>query len=387
MKNLSNKTLTLLSIVFILLAGVLIYYSYLNFEKISSNQVFYKEQNKTLKREIDEKETSIEKLREDEKSLDLKLKELKEISNVYDSFEDSRDYETIKKLYSNHFLQTINLNFDNARNLSLVDKTNRYRKLIATYFGDIEVENLNEANGNVLISNLSFNNFIINSLNEKIVENNNRIFKKMGLIDYYIENKNYLIKTKIFEKIEKDIKENQLAFSGKETKDFTDGVLYLKSKALRGYDLLLFPNSHNSEFLSNLSNNISVEKKNVEYANVALTDNLIKNSKEILKNMVFGIDVYSQNIDFMGSYNILDKTYELDSGIQVLRYLVDNRNRLYMVEERRNGKPTKLVYFDSSGNPFFEIDIQTYKSYYFEFDGSKEGKSRYNEAVKLYNDF
>lgn len=387
MKNLSNKTLIILSIVFASLSGLLIYCSYLNFAEVSSTQAVYRDQNKELKSELKDRENSINSYQAKLDSIEVKSKELSEDANKYESLSGKIDSGAIYSNYNKYLLSEFPTNFDYSRLSSLVEKTNRYRKLIATYFGDIEVGSLNEANGNILIGNVYFSDFILDYLNGKIVENNNRLFKKIGLINYYENTKNYLVKYKIFEKVNSEKKNNELFYSGNELKDFTQDIVYLKAKALGGYDVLLFPDSINAAYLANQSSIIESEKKNIGYGNFSPSKSVIDENKKIIKNTVLGIDIYSQNIDYMGSYNILDKTYELGSEIQVLRYLVDNRNRLYMVEERKNGTPTKLVYFNSSGKPFFELDIQNYNTFYFDLDNSKETKNKYNEALKLYNNF
>lgn len=387
MKNLSNKTLIILSIVFASLSGLLIYCSYLNFAEVSSTQAVYRDQNKELKSELKDRENSINSYQAKLDSIEVKSKELSEDANKYESLSGKIDSGAIYSNYNKYLLSELPTNFDYSRSSSLIEKTNRYRKLIATYFGDIEVGSLNEANGNILIGNVYFSDFILDYLNGKIVENNNRLFKKIGLINYYENTKNYLVKYKIFEKVNSEKKNNELFYSGNELKDFTQDIVYLKAKALGGYDVLLFPDSINAAYLANQSSIIESEKKNIGYGNFSPSKSVIDENKKIIKNTVLGIDIYSQNIDYMGSYNILDKTYELGSEIQVLRYLVDNRNRLYMVEERKNGTPTKLVYFNSSGKPFFELDIQNYNTFYFDLDNSKETKNKYNEALKLYNNF
>ncbi|WP_039856633.1 hypothetical protein [Peptoniphilus sp. oral taxon 386] len=387
MKNLSNKFLFLILLTMLLTSFALGYFGYINLKKVNSVQLVYKEKNKTLKEDIKLKEDNINSIKSKLDLLKEQVKEINEIDNKYSKIQ-LPDSESSVMGYESYILKIFKPNYDISRYKSISEKTNSYRKLIATFFGDDEVMDLEEAKSNILIGNILMNDKIFSYLNEKVVENNNRIFKKIGLYKYLEKTNNFFIKYVIFEKISEEKSSQVEAYTPLEMKEFSSNILYLKDELIGIYDNVLYPDEKNILYLNDIKNAVNEEKKSINY-----TDNFKKYSysidtiKDMYNCMTLSIDINSQNIDYLNGYDILDKTFEIENNIQVLRYLTDNRKRLYLIEERSNGKPIKLVYFSASGKPYFELDIQNYKGIYFNFEKTKEIKNKYNEAIKLYNKF
>lgn len=376
MKKISNKVIFSIIIISIISSIIFSIFAYKNFNRYQQTSKLYKEQNKVLKKELKTTENDINSLKSKLDIVEKKLKKIDEKSKKFESLNINS-----KEKYNNLLLSSINGNFDRDRKTSIKKRDFRFRKLRSAYYSDYEVSTLDESKSNIAVNSLLINDYIYSSFNRKVIKNNSDIFKITGVYDYYNNTNNYILK----EKLAYLINENKFDGNYKNLENKTFNLLYLKENIYNLYDLLLFPSENNYEYLLAFKDKLESEKTSSKFKMDFKQDDTNKNDIKNLNNtMLFGIDTYSQNIDYLRSYDIVDKTYELDSNVQVLRYLVDNRDRLYMTEERIDGKPVTLNYYNSSGNPFLQVDMNNYKIYYFENNNSSD---KFNHSMSLYKKY
>lgn len=382
MKRLNNKIYILTIIISIALISVFSYYSFLNISKNQSVNTLYKNQNKVLKEKIIKIDENINSSKSKLEVIDKKEEEILEKIKYYENL--NIDLSKYSNDYNRGLVNSIKGNLDLDRKNSIKDKSIRYRKLRSAYFSDDEVASKSEAINNITINSLILNDYLYTILNTKIVKNNNEVFKNIGVLNQIEENNNYMIKDTLYKFLSKEenLKNKNLLFE--ETKN----IIKLKEESILAYDNLLYPSEYNYNYLNQTKNNLEIEKNNIAYNDkFKLNDDTLVNIKKINKQELFNIDVISQNIDYLNSLDILDKTLEEESGVQVLRYLVDNRNRLYLIEERLDGSPMTLNYYNPQGNAFSQIDMNNFKIYYFYDKSNKENLNLYNYSMKLYKTY
>lgn len=382
MKRLNNKIYILTIIISIALISVFSYYSFLNISKNQSVNTLYKNQNKVLKEKIIKIDENINSSKSKLEVIDKKEEEILEKIKYYENV--NIDLSKYSNDYNRGLVNSIKGNLDLDRKNSIKDKSIRYRKLRSVYFSDDEVASKSEAINNITINSLILNDYLYTILNTKIVKNNNEVFKNVGVLNQIEENNNYMIKDTLYKSLSKEenLKNKNLLFE--ETKN----IIKLKEESILAYDNLLYPSEYNYNYLNQTKNNLEIEKNNIGYNDkFKLNDDTLVNIKKINKQELFNIDVISQNIDYLNSLDILDKTLEEESGVQVLRYLVDNRNRLYLIEERLDGNPMTLNYYNPQGNAFSQIDMNNFKIYYFYDKSNKENLNLYNYSMKLYKTY
>lgn len=382
MKRLNNKIYILTIIISIALISVFSYYSFLNISKNQSVNTLYKNQNKVLKEKIIKIDENINSSKSKLEVIDKKEEEIVEKIKYYENL--NIDLSKYSNDYNRGLVNSIKGNLDLDRKNSIKDKSIRYRKLRSAYFSDDEVASKSEAVNNITINSLILNDYLYTILNTKIVKNNNEVFKNIGVLNQIEENNNYMIKDTLYKFLSKEenLKNKNLLFE--ETKN----IIKLKEESILAYDNLLYPSEYNYNYLNQTKNNLEIEKNNIAYNDkFKLNDDTLVNIKKINKQELFNIDVISQNIDYLNSLDILDKTLEEESGVQVLRYLVDNRNRLYLIEERLDGSPMTLNYYNPQGNAFSQIDMNNFKIYYFYDKSNKENLNLYNYSMKLYKTY
>lgn len=382
MKRLNNKIYILTIIISIALISVFSYYSFLNISKNQSVNTLYKNQNKVLKEKIIKIDENINSSKSKLEVIDKKEEEILEKIKYYENL--NIDLSKYSNDYNRGLVNSIKGNLDLDRKNSIKDKSIRYRKLRSAYFSDDEVASKSEAINNITINSLILNDYLYTILNTKIVKNNNEVFKNIGVLNQIEENNNYMIKDTLYKYLSKEenLKNKNLLFE--ETKN----IIKLKEESILAYDNLLYPSEYNYNYLNQTKNNLEIEKNNIAYNDkFKLNDDTLVNIKKINKQELFNIDVISQNIDYLNSLDILDKTLEEESGVQVLRYLVDNRNRLYLIEERLDGSPMTLNYYNPQGNAFSQIDMNNFKIYYFYNKSNKENLNLYNYSMKLYKTY
>lgn len=382
MKRLNNKIYILTIIISIALISVFSYYSFLNISKNQSVNTLYKNQNKVLKEKIIKIDENINSSKSKLEVIDKKEEEIVEKIKYYENL--NIDLSKYSNDYNRGLVNSIKGNLDLDRKNSIKDKSIRYRKLRSAYFSDDEVASKSEAINNITINSLILNDYLYTILNTKIVKNNNEVFKNIGVLNQIEENNNYMIKDTLYKFLSKEenLKNKNLLFE--ETKN----IIKLKEESILAYDNLLYPSEYNYNYLNQTKNNLEIEKNNIAYNDkFKLNDDTLVNIKKINKQELFNIDVISQNIDYLNSLDILDKTLEEESGVQVLRYLVDNRNRLYLIEERLDGSPMTLNYYNPQGNAFSQIDMNNFKIYYFYDKSNKENLNLYNYSMKLYKTY
>lgn len=382
MKRLNNKIYILTIIISIALISVFSYYSFLNISKNQSVNTLYKNQNKVLKEKIIKIDENINSSKSKLEVIDKKEEEILEKIKYYENV--NIDLSKYSNDYNRGLVNSIKGNLDLDRKNSIKDKSIRYRKLRSVYFSDDEVASKSEAINNITINSLILNDYLYTILNTKIVKNNNEVFKNIGVLNQIEENNNYMIKDTLYKFLSKEenLKNKNLLFE--ETKN----IIKLKEESILAYDNLLYPSEYNYNYLNQTKNNLEIEKNNIAYNDkFKLNDDTLVNIKKINKQELFNIDVISQNIDYLNSLDILDKTLEEESGVQVLRYLVDNRNRLYLIEERLDGSPMTLNYYNPQGNAFSQIDMNNFKIYYFYDKSNKENLNLYNYSMKLYKTY
>ena len=382
MKRLNNKIYILTIIISIALISVFSYYSFLNISKNQSVNTLYKNQNKVLKEKIIKIDENINSSKSKLEVIDKKEEEILEKIKYYENV--NIDLSKYSNDYNRGLVNSIKGNLDLDRKNSIKDKSIRYRKLRSAYFSDDEVASKSEAINNITINSLILNDYLYTILNTKIVKNNNEVFKNVGVLNQIEENNNYMIKDTLYKSLSKEenLKNKNLLFE--ETKN----IIKLKEESILAYDNLLYPSEYNYNYLNQTKNNLEIEKNNIGYNDkFKLSDDTLVNIKKINKQELFNIDVISQNIDYLNSLDILDKTLEEESGVQVLRYLVDNRNRLYLIEERLDGSPMTLNYYNPQGNAFSQIDMNNFKIYYFYDKSNKENLNLYNYSMKLYKTY
>lgn len=382
MKRLNNKIYILTIIISIALISVFSYYSFLNISKNQSVNTLYKNQNKVLKEKIIKIDENINSSKSKLEVIDKKEEEIVEKIKYYENL--NIDLSKYSNDYNRGLVNSIKGNLDLDRKNSIKDKSIRYRKLRSVYFSDDEVASKSEAINNITINSLILNDYLYTILNTKIVKNNNEVFKNIGVLNQIEENNNYMIKDTLYKFLSKEenLKNKNLLFE--ETKN----IIKLKEESILAYDNLLYPSEYNYNYLNQTKNNLEIEKNNIAYNDkFKLNDDTLVNIKKINKQELFNIDVISQNIDYLNSLDILDKTLEEESGVQVLRYLVDNRNRLYLIEERLDGSPMTLNYYNPQGNAFSQIDMNNFKIYYFYDKSNKENLNLYNYSMKLYKTY
>lgn len=376
MSKLKNRTLVILIIIILILTGGITFYSLKNYKLHSETSLKYKNMNTVLEEKIAKTEDSINLYNSKVKAIDDNLLKMHKLSKKYDSLTLNKNIQSVEK----YILKSMEGNFDKDRKNSMKNINTRYRKLRSAFFADDEVANLEEAKTNILISSALLNNFVYSKLNNDISRNNNEVYKLTGLFNAY-ENSNYFVKNILAQYINK----NDIPL--KTVKDNVYNNLFIYNNVINAYDALLFPSSTNYTYLLSLRDLYTKETQNL---NIKKSDDIDNNIKEMLKSLdncvLFGFDTFSQNIDYMHDYDIIDKTFETDNGVKVLRYLIDKRGRLYCAEERINGVPKTMDYFNSSGNPFILVDMENYKIYYFS-DGIKSDVNKYNQAVEIYKSY
>lgn len=378
MKKLSNKSYILIIIISIISSLIFGYITFNNFNRYAKTSKIYKEQNKSLKEEIkltendiNASKSKINLIDEDFKNINSKSKELENIK-----------LKSNKEEYYKYLLSSVNLNLDRDRKNSVTNSTSRFRKLRSTFYSDDEVSSKNESLSNIAINTVILNDYTASSLNKKIVSLNNKTFKNIGLYNYFENTNNYLLK----EKIASIINESKFPVKEEELKNLSSNLVNIKEKVLIMYDTLLYPSDFNYNYIVNLKTTVENEKNNSQFKNnFKLDESYINDIKKINNIVLFGTDTFSQNIDYLRNFDILDKTYETSEGVQVLRYLVDSRGRLYLVEERIQGNPVSLNYYNSSGEALVNVDMGNYKVYYFNKD--KTPRNKYDESMNLYNKY
>lgn len=378
MKKLSNKSYILIIIISIISSLIFGYITFNNFNRYAKTNKIYKEQNKSLKEEIkltendiNASKSKINLIDEDFKNINSKSKELENIK-----------LKSNKEEYYKYLLSSVNLNLDRDRKNSVTNSTSRFRKLRSTFYSDDEVSSKNESLSNIAINTVILNDYTASSLNKKIVSLNNKTFKNIGLYNYFENTNNYLLK----EKIASIINESKFPVKEEELKNLSSNLVNIKEKVLIMYDTLLYPSDFNYNYIVNLKTTVENEKNNSQFKNnFKLDESYINDIKKINNIVLFGTDTFSQNIDYLRNFDILDKTYETSEGVQVLRYLVDSRGRLYLVEERIQGNPVSLNYYNSSGEALVNVDMGNYKVYYFNKD--KTPRNKYDESMNLYNKY
>lgn len=363
-----------LSVSFIIISTFLINTGYKNLYRNSEIKLKYNNLNEVLKEKISENKEKTNEYISKTNAIREKTKNMKLKASEYDKLKLNDDGNILNDL----LISSVDGNLDVDRKNSIRENSVRYRKLRSTYFADDEVASIDEACTNILIADMEMNNYIYSFLNRKIVAHNNNVFENEGVYNYFNNTKNYLIKMEIVERLSK----TKMNFE--ELKNEADEILYFKEKNKNLFDAMLFPSGNNYNYLINLKNQVGNEKIVVKYEKPKSIKEELQ-SMEIMPNnsMVFGFDTFSQNIDYMYDYDIIDKTFETDEGIEVLRYLLDKRGRLYLAEVRKDGKPEAMIYYGADGNPFSYTDMKNFTIYDFTNNSLKDSKLKYEEAEKV----
>lgn len=380
MRNLSNKTLFTIFLIFLIGTGVFSYLTYMNFTKIMSIESVYKLKNKELKSQINSQSENLNGIISKIEATKSNLENISKIEQRYIGITNF-DLNAVDNEIKKYSLTTFKNNYNLSVNSDILNKDEKYRKLIVTFFQDDEVRDLNSAKNNFLTGSLILNDFINSKLQPKIFENNNRLNKMKGVFNFFNNTNNFLLKYKInnylTEKREKD--ENYLF--PKSINGLRSEIINLEDNLLKAFDVSLIPSKENSAYLSEIKSIIDSERANVEI--LPTKDKTFELYNKNLKNiMVLSTDLYSQNVDFLKNYKILDKTYDTNNGVEVLRYLIDDRNRIYMAEVRVDGKAKYIYYYDSSAIPFFALDIDGFKLNYLD-----KKSNLYNDALRVLNKF
>lgn len=370
MKNLNSKTHILISSVFLIISMSIIFISFKNINNISKEDKLYKNQNKILKENIKNTEDEINNINSKLISIKDQKDKINKKSDEFSSLNLNISEEDLNKKLLVSF-PTI-LDVDRVNKVS--KDGDRYRKLNTAFFNDYEVSSTEETISNVYINSLIANNLLNSKLNKEIEDYNKEIYKIIGIKKYYELTNNFLVKEYITKNYSTVRDESYKNIGIKEKEILNDKKLFINY-----YDALLYPGENNLSYLNTLNNNLAME---IEKNSFNKFDKVM--DKKLFNQMIFSFDVFSENVDYMLGYNIVDRTYETDSGVLVLRTLQDNRGRILVIEDRLDGKAINLNYYDASGEVFAQMDIDNYKVYYLQETFVKD---RYEKAKNIYEKF
>lgn len=381
MKGLNNRIYILSIVLNIILISIFSYYSFFNMKKNKVESSLYKTQNKILKDEIKENEESINFFKSKLDVIEDRESRTMEMENYYKNV--NFNLNTYTNIYNKGFLKSLSGNLDIGRKNSLVEQNMEFEKLNSTYFLEEEVFSRDEAMNNIIVNSLVLNDYLYEVLNSKIVLNNNEMFKKIGVVDQIENNNNYIVKDKLYKILLKDNEFNNKNLIYEKSKN----ILKLKEESILAYDNLLYPSDYNYNYLNEAKNNLKIEKDNINYNNTfKINDSTLQNIKKINKQSLFNIDVISQNINYLKDLNIIkipmDSEDEQDNK-NIIRYLVDSRNRIYLIEENL-ADDVFLNYYNSEGNALSQIDLNNYRIHYFYDKKNSEILGKYNYSMNLY---
>lgn len=381
MKGLNNRIYILSIVLNIILISIFSYYSFFNMKKNKVESSLYKTQNKILKDEIKENEESINFFKSKLDVIEDRESRTMEMENYYKNV--NFNLNTYTNIYNKGFLKSLSGNLDIGRKNSLVEQNMEFEKLNSTYFLEEEVFSRDEAMNNIIVNSLVLNDYLYEVLNSKIVLNNNEMFKKIGVVDQIENNNNYIVKDKLYKILLKDNEFNNKNLIYEKSKN----ILKLKEESILAYDNLLYPSDYNYNYLNEAKNNLKIEKDNINYNNTfKINDSTLQNIKKINKQSLFNIDVISQNINYLKDLNIIktpmDSEEEQDNK-NIIRYLVDSRNRIYLIEENL-ADDVFLNYYNSEGNALSQIDLNNYRIHYFYDKKNSEILGKYNYSMNLY---
>lgn len=381
MKGLNNRIYILSIVLSIILISIFSYYSFFNMKKNKVESSLYKTQNKILKDEIKENEESINFFKSKLDVIEDRESRTMEMENYYKNV--NFNLNTYTNIYNKGFLKSLSGNLDIGRKNSLVEQNMEFEKLNSTYFLEEEVFSRDEAMNNIIVNSLVLNDYLYEVLNSKIVLNNNEMFKKIGVVDQIENNNNYIVKDKLYKILLKDNEFNNKNLIYEKSKN----ILKLKEESILAYDNLLYPSDYNYNYLNEAKNNLKIEKDNINYNNTfKINDSTLQNIKKINKQSLFNIDVISQNINYLKDLNIIkipmDSEDEQDNK-NIIRYLVDSRNRIYLIEENL-ADDVFLNYYNSEGNALSQIDLNNYRIHYFYDKKNSEILGKYNYSMNLY---
>lgn len=381
MKGLNNRIYILSIVLSIILISIFSYYSFFNMKKNKVESSLYKTQNKILKDEIKENEESINFFKSKLDVIEDRESRTMEMENYYKNV--NFNLNTYTNIYNKGFLKSLSGNLDIGRKNSLVEQNMEFEKLNSTYFLEEEVFSRDEAMNNIIVNSLVLNDYLYEVLNSKIVLNNNEMFKKIGVVDQIENNNNYIVKDKLYKILLKDNEFNNKNLIYEKSKN----ILKLKEESILAYDNLLYPSDYNYNYLNEAKNNLKIEKDNINYNNTfKINDSTLQNIKKINKQSLFNIDVISQNINYLKDLNIIktpmDSEEEQDNK-NIIRYLVDSRNRIYLIEENL-ADDVFLNYYNSEGNALSQIDLNNYRIHYFYDKKNSEILGKYNYSMNLY---
>lgn len=381
MKGLNNRIYILSIVLNIILISIFSYHSFFNMKKNKVESSLYKTQNKILKDEIKENEESINFFKSKLDVIEDRESRTMEMENYYKNV--NFNLNTYTNIYNKGFLKSLSGNLDIGRKNSLVEQNMEFEKLNSTYFLEEEVFSRDEAMNNIIVNSLVLNDYLYEVLNSKIVLNNNEMFKKIGVVDQIENNNNYIVKDKLYKILLKDNEFNNKNLIYEKSKN----ILKLKEESILAYDNLLYPSDYNYNYLNEAKNNLKIEKDNINYNNTfKINDSTLQNIKKINKQSLFNIDVISQNINYLKDLNIIkipmDSEDEQDNK-NIIRYLVDSRNRIYLIEENL-ADDVFLNYYNSEGNALSQIDLNNYRIHYFYDKKNSEILGKYNYSMNLY---
>lgn len=381
MKGLNNRIYILSIVLNIILISIFSYHSFFNMKKNKVESSLYKTQNKILKDEIKENEESINFFKSKLDVIEDRESRTMEMENYYKNV--NFNLNTYTNIYNKGFLKSLSGNLDIGRKNSLVEQNMEFEKLNSTYFLEEEVFSRDEAMNNIIVNSLVLNDYLYEVLNSKIVLNNNEMFKKIGVVDQIENNNNYIVKDKLYKILLKDNEFNNKNLIYEKSKN----ILKLKEESILAYDNLLYPSDYNYNYLNEAKNNLKIEKDNINYNNTfKINDSTLQNIKKINKQSLFNIDVISQNINYLKDLNIIktpmDSEEEQDNK-NIIRYLVDSRNRIYLIEENL-ADDVFLNYYNSEGNALSQIDLNNYRIHYFYDKKNSEILGKYNYSMNLY---
>ena len=120
--------------------------------------------------------------------------------------------------------------------------------------------------------------------------------------------------------------------------------------------------------------------------NAKFSEDENKRLKRIYDTMIFGIDTLSQNVDYLNNYDILDKTFAKDGKNIVVRYLLDERERVSLIQEKIPSQLTNLYYFASDGSPFAATNLNNFNIAYIKLN-SKNSATYKNKGLNYLKQF
>ncbi|MDQ0275247.1 putative nuclease with TOPRIM domain [Peptoniphilus koenoeneniae] len=382
-----NRMPLIISSVFIIISMLLGFFSYKSYSEYSEKIAFEKTQNEKLKNELKTRTSEYEKFEEELKELEEKKLKIGEKSKELDAINIAIDGEAGIKDLKTSAINFIGANFDIDRIKSLADRGFKLKSLNSTYYDNSSVGSIEIAKINLVYNAIKFNFEAINGMNEKITVQNNMLKKREGVFNYF-KNSNYLIKNYLYKGIISNKKKGNLKYNSEDFKKSNTNILALKKSLISMYDTLLMPTQKNASYLNLELSKLEAEKNNSKTVleNAKFSEDENKRLKRIYDTMIFGIDTLSQNVDYLNNYDILDKTFAKDGKNIVVRYLLDERGRVSLIQEKIPSQLTNLYYFASDGSPFAATNLNNFNIAYIKLN-SKNSATYKNKGLNYLKQF